>query len=245
LVVSRRSGCNKPVPCFNPSIDSKTGFSKPLTSQSGKAYDANMNLPNFLTLSRIALAPVFFVLLFLPAWTGASFLITWLIAWVVFLYIEVSDIFDGIIARKRGLVTELGKLLDPFSDVVSRMTYFLAFSALGVMPAWMFLVLLYRELGITFLRSVLFNRGIALAARGGGKLKAVLYAISGGAGLLVIGARGIGFTAEYQHYIEVVAIVCYGLSILASLGSFLDYLRVAAKILRDTAKKPADETEIG
>lgn len=203
-----------------------------------------MNLPNFLTLSRIALAPVFFVLLFLPSWTGASFLVTWLIAWAVFLYIEVSDILDGVIARRRGLVTELGKLLDPFSDVVSRMTYFLAFSTLGVMPGWMFLVLLYRELGITFLRSVLFNRGIALAARGGGKLKAVLYAISGGAGLLLLGAKGLGFTSEYERYVEIVAYVAYGLSIVASLGSFVDYLRVASKILRETAKKPADDSEV-
>lgn len=210
-----------------------------------------MNLPNALTLSRIFLAPVFFLSLFIPMWTGFGFTICYAIAWLLFLYIEISDIVDGHLARSMGLVSDLGKLLDPFSDVISRLTYFVAFVAIpgvilpgmysglagGIMPTWMFLIILYRELGVTFLRTILFNRGIAMAARRGGKAKAILYAISGGSGLLVIGAQGFQFEAGILQLTQVVALISFGLSVLVSAASFIDYVFVFLRLYRESEAK--------
>lgn len=191
-----------------------------------------MNLPNALTVSRIFLAPLFFLSLFVPVWTGGGLAACYVAAWLLFLYIEISDMVDGHLARKLGLVSDLGKLLDPFSDVVSRLTYFVAFVALAIMPVWMFLLLLYRELGITFLRTVLFNRGVAMAARRGGKLKAILYALSGGAGLLVYGATRFGLDAPWTQASQIVALALFGLSVLVSLVSFVDYVVVFMRLYR-------------
>ena len=197
-----------------------------------------MNLPNALTLSRIFLAPLFFLSLFVPIWTGGGFLVCYIAAWVLFLYIEVSDVIDGHLARSLGLVSDLGKLLDPFSDVVSRLTYFVAFTAIpGVMPVWMFLIIMYRELGVTFLRTILFNRGIAMGARRGGKAKAILYAISGGSGLVVIGARGFGLSIELQNWSEIFALCSFGLSVLVSFLSFIDYVIVFLRLYRESEVK--------
>ena len=69
-----------------------------LDFQKGRVYSFRMNLPNLLTISRIILAPVFFLLLFVPVWTGGGFLPCYAIAWVVFFYIEISDVVDGHLA---------------------------------------------------------------------------------------------------------------------------------------------------
>ena len=197
-----------------------------------------MNLPNALTLSRIFLAPIFFLSLFLPIWLGSGFTIWYIVAWVLFFYIEISDIIDGHLARSMGMVSDLGKLLDPFSDVISRLTYFVAFTAiLNIMPIWMFLILLYRELGITFLRTILFNRGIAMAARKGGKFKAILYAISGGAGLLVIGATGFNLDSSLVQATRIIALVSFGLSVFVSVISFVDYVIVFLRLYRESKAK--------
>ena len=197
-----------------------------------------MNLPNALTLSRIFLAPLFFLSLFLPIWTGSGFTAWYIVAWVLFFYIEISDIVDGHLARTMGMVSDLGKLLDPFSDVISRLTYFVAFTAiLNIMPIWMFLVLLYRELGVTFLRTILFNRGIAMAARKGGKFKAILYAISGGTGLLVIGAHGFNLGSDLTQASQVVALVSFSLSVFVSVLSFIDYVVVFLRLYRESDAK--------
>jgi len=63
---------------------------------------------------------------------------------------ELSDFVDGRLARRDNQVTAFGKLFDPFADVISRVTYFLAFASIGIMPLWVFLVVLYREFGILF-----------------------------------------------------------------------------------------------
>ncbi len=118
-----------------------------------------MNIPNKLTVSRLFLAPIFFVLYFLPNWTGMNApALTWLLL-LVYVLIEISDLLDGFIARRYQMVTDLGKVLDPFSDVISRMTYFVCLAFSGIMPLWVFLIILYRELSVTFLRMILMGKG--------------------------------------------------------------------------------------
>ena len=74
-------------------------------------------------------------------------------------------------------------MLDPLADSLSRLTYFLCFTVTGIMPAWVLLILVYRDVGVAYVR-VLFSRGgVMLSARTSGKVKAWVYAFAGGFGL--------------------------------------------------------------
>lgn len=185
-----------------------------------------MNLATALTASRLVLAPIYFVLFQIPQWTGGFQLPSIVLLWIVFLAIELSDVFDGAVARKRNEVSDLGKLLDPFADVISRMTYFLTFAAVGIMPAWIVLLILYREYTIIFLRMMMYRTGTALAARKGGKLKAVFYAVAGAAGILVQMTRTIDSLAVYAGPTEIGALLVFVLSVVLAYVSLSDYLRV-------------------
>ncbi len=104
-----------------------------------------MTLPMALTASRLALAPVFFVLFELAV--GGPL---WLIALVcaTFAAIEISDLLDGHAARALNQESEFGKVLDPFADSLSRLTYFVAFAGVGILPLWILLILIYRDVAV-------------------------------------------------------------------------------------------------
>lgn len=184
-----------------------------------------MNIANLLTSLRIVLSPVFFVFAFLPLWGGSGFAPVSVVAlWVLFIVIELTDLFDGIAARALGIVSDLGKLLDPFSDVVSRLTYFIVFTAFSIMPVWMFTLILYREVGIIFVRMMMTREGIALAARAGGKLKAVLYAVSTALGLLMLTHVRLGIFHNLMPTLPWVVLGTFGAAVLVAWISFADYL---------------------
>jgi CDP-diacylglycerol--glycerol-3-phosphate 3-phosphatidyltransferase len=90
-----------------------------------------MSLPMILTWGRIGLAPVFF-LFYQLAGGGSPLLLIWV--WACFIAIEVSDLLDGHLARMFKQETELGKVLDPFADSLSRLTYFVALAGSGILP---------------------------------------------------------------------------------------------------------------
>jgi len=192
-----------------------------------------MNLPNLLTVSRLVVSPVFYLSLMIPLWAPVPKLPFFIAAVVLFLYIEITDILDGWLARSRNMVTELGKVLDPFSDVLSRLTYFVVFISWDIMPSWIFLLIMYRELAMTFLRMILFNRGIALAARRGGKLKAVLYAIAGGAGIILLGFKVFNAEILYLNVGNWIVLGFFLLALLASWASFVDYIIVFVKKMKE------------
>jgi len=184
-----------------------------------------MNLPNLLTSSRIYLSPVFFLSFYIPLWTGRGGILAVILLWVIYFLMEISDAVDGSLARALDQVTDTGKLLDPFADVVSRLTYFVCFVATGIMPAWAFILIMYREFGITYLRMILYREGYALAARKGGKLKAVLYAIAGGAGLFIHTCRLLGWFSNFMDTMVLVVKGLFAAAALIALISFIDYLR--------------------
>ncbi len=184
-----------------------------------------MNLPNLLTSSRIYLSPVFFLSFYIPLWTGRGGILAVILLWVIYFLMEISDAVDGSLARALDQVTDTGKLLDPFADVVSRLTYFVCFVATGIMPAWAFILIMYREFGITYLRMILYREGYALAARKGGKLKAVLYAIAGGAGLFIHTCRLLGWFSSFMDTMILVVKGLFAAAALIALISFIDYLR--------------------
>ncbi len=108
----------------------------------------DFSLPNKLTFLRILLSPVFFVLFIIDSPT------TRLISLAVFLVAAITDWYDGLIARKRGIITELGKFLDPLADKVLTSAAFIAFAMCSLVPWWMVIIIVFRDLFVTALRSV-------------------------------------------------------------------------------------------
>lgn len=151
-----------------------------------------INLPNLITIARIILAVVLVPLLFVDSF-GAR-----LAAFVIFIAAAVSDLWDGHLARSQGLVTDLGKLLDPLADKLLLAATFIPFFVLshrpgpdapfpwfgGVFPLWIMLVVFGREAFITVFRGYAAKRGVVLAAGKPGKYKAVFQNISIGAAIL-------------------------------------------------------------
>jgi len=135
-----------------------------------------MNSATFLTISRVAIAPVF---AFVFVWGYGSGGSDWI--WICFsiaLLIELSDLFDGMLARALKEVTDFGKVADPVADSVSRQTVFISFMLTGIIPLWMYLIFFYRDAFMQLLRIVCASSGIVLAARRSGKIKAVLQGIA-------------------------------------------------------------------
>ncbi len=178
---------------------------------------------------RLFLAPVFFVIYFLPEWTGAgTVLFTWLLL-AVYVCIEATDVLDGYIARRMNLVTDLGKVMDPFADVFSRITYFVCFALAGFMPSWVFLIILYRELGVTFLRMVLIRKGVAMGASVFGKLKAVIYAVSSVFGIMYTALMRFSIEEVWVEWFYVVMTGSFILGAAAAVLSLGTYLKAAMR----------------
>jgi len=94
-------------------------------------------------------------------------------ALIVFIIASLTDYLDGYIARKSGQITNFGKIMDPIADKILMIAAFLAFVELGLVPAWMVVVIIMREFFITGVRIVAISRGIVLSAEQGGKHKTV------------------------------------------------------------------------
>jgi CDP-diacylglycerol--glycerol-3-phosphate 3-phosphatidyltransferase len=124
------------------------------------------NLPNILTLMRMALVPVMLWLL-LEAPTPAE----GVVCCVIFVGAMITDIIDGYLARKWGLVSAIGAFLDPLADKLMVVTTLVMLVPLGWLPAWLVAVLICRELTITALRTIAVSEGMVLAADHLGKFK--------------------------------------------------------------------------
>ena len=105
-----------------------------------------MVLPNQLTILRIILTPVFLILFL----TGEPWLIQ--MSYLVFLIAAITDWYDGWLARKFNYITEWGKFMDPLADKILTSTAFMAFVIVGVLPLWMVLLIIIRDLVITLIR---------------------------------------------------------------------------------------------
>lgn len=136
-----------------------------------------MNPSHYLTLLRIFLSPVFPILYLERERLGIPEV--WLPYFMLFLLVicECSDVLDGMLARKRNEVTDLGKVLDPMADSITHISLFLTFTqGFVALPLILVFIFLYRDILISTLRTLCALRGVALAARFSGKMKAVLQA---------------------------------------------------------------------
>mgnify|MGYP001312276598 CR=1 FL=1 len=130
------------------------------------------HLPNILTLLRILLVPPLVVILLSPS-KSAGFL-----AALLFAVASTTDWLDGYLARRMGIVTMLGKFLDPIADKLMVMAALIMILPFGRVPAWMVLVILGREIIITGLRSIASSEGIVIAASRLGKYKTIFQIVA-------------------------------------------------------------------
>ena len=192
-----------------------------------------MNLANMLTLFRIILAPVFFVIYLSPRFfpsffqNGSGWTIP--VLWSIFIVSEITDYFDGLAARKLNLTSDFGKLFDPFADTLTQITIFLCFVIDGIFPALLFLIVIYREFSILFLRNLMLKKGAAMGARLCGKIKTVTYIIAGGAALLAVSFKRLGENETLFSYIKTGALVIFIISVIFAVISFIDYLIIYKK----------------
>ncbi|MFJ8045407.1 CDP-diacylglycerol--glycerol-3-phosphate 3-phosphatidyltransferase [Kitasatospora sp. NPDC096147] len=175
------------------------------------------NIANVLTMLRLAIVPVFVLLLFAdgghdPKWRA--------VAWAAFAVAMITDVFDGELARRKGLVTDFGKIADPIADKAIMGSALIGLSVLGDLPWWVTGLILARELGITLMRFWVIRYGVIPASRGG-KLKTLTQGIAVGM-----------YVLELTGWLATGRAVLMTLAVLLTLGTGLDYVRQAVVLRR-------------
>jgi CDP-diacylglycerol--glycerol-3-phosphate 3-phosphatidyltransferase len=179
------------------------------------------NIANILTGVRLLLIPVFVV--FLVGHGGHSTgWREW--AFVAFATACVTDLVDGDLARRRNLVTDLGKIADPIADKALTGAALLGLCALGDLPWWVAVVVLVRELGITVLRVVVIRHGVIPASRGG-KAKTLVQNIA--IGFYVLPLHGVWASARFW---------VMGLALVLTVATGIDYISKAVRLRRTSAR---------
>ncbi len=207
-----------------------------------------MNLPNRLTIARIASIPL--ILLFmLPipiassgfgAWNGFVERYGMVIALLLFIAASITDYFDGKIARRLGIVTNIGKLMDPIADKLLVVSVLMALTQLGRINSIIVVIILTREFLITGLRLLAIEKGTVIAADFTGKLKTasqmtaiilLLLQLSVLRMLPVLGAIPCAGTVE--SVLAVAADAFVAISLAATIYSGIHYIRSGMVFLRD------------
>lgn len=170
-----------------------------------------MNLPNILTVLRVIMIPLF-VAAFLAG--GIS---SWA-AFALFIIAALTDALDGYIARKRNLVTDFGKLMDPLADKILVMSAFVCFTYAGIFHPAVVIVVMSREFLVTGIRMLATAKGKIIAADIWGKLKTVSQDITA---ILVLFRCSIG--AESESFIGVVTYAITWIMVLLTIWSGINY----------------------
>ena len=169
-----------------------------------------MNIPNFLSLSRIFIIP-FLVVILLSQFRGHE-----LIALALFLLAALTDTLDGFLARKRKQFTAVGQLLDPIADKLLIASVFICLVELGDVASWMVIIIIGREIAVTGFRAIASSKGFTIPASLLGKIKMSLETIT--IALLIAGDKNLG-----QFYI--LARIGLWLVIIAAVISAAEYIK--------------------
>lgn len=178
------------------------------------------NLPNAITMARILAVPFFI-------WSLVTFSdnespLRW-ISELIFIVIMASDGIDGAIARKRGIVTDLGKLLDPIADKALLGGALVTLSILGEIAWWVTIVILVRELGITVYRLVVVNQQV-IAASSGGKMKTIFQGVMVG---FIVSPLTAWFPYDWYRILEQSLVL---ISVALTVYSGLQYVVAAVRV---------------
>ena len=190
-----------------------------------------VNLPNALTVLRMAVVPVFAVFL-LQNHGGDGAYRYW--ATLVFALAILTDRYDGMIARRTGQITEFGKLADPIADKALTGTALIGLSVLHLLPWWVTVVILVREVGVTLLRFWVIRHGVIAASRGG-KAKTVLQSLA--IGLYILPLSGLAASARW--WLMAAALILTVLTGIDYVYRALTLRRTSARAMRAAAARRA------
>jgi CDP-diacylglycerol--glycerol-3-phosphate 3-phosphatidyltransferase len=185
------------------------------------------NIANALTILRIALVPVFGWFLLYDGGQLASYR---LLAAAVFVVATATDRMDGDIARARGLVTDFGKVSDPIADKALMGMAFVGLSIIDLLPWWVTVLILVREIGITALRLMVIRHGVIPASRGG-KVKTALQAVA----ILL-------YVLPFGGPWHAIAVVVMTLAVIVTVATGADYV-MRAQTLRNTSPRAQAKRE--
>jgi CDP-diacylglycerol---glycerol-3-phosphate 3-phosphatidyltransferase len=191
------------------------------------------NLANALTVARLVMVPIFVVFLLSASGDSDGWRFA---ATAVFVLASLTDRFDGEVARRRGTVTDFGKIADPIADKALTGAALISLSSIGDLPWWVTIVILAREIGITLLRFWVIRRGVLAASRGG-KIKTLLQVIAIGLYLLPL----TGPLASLRAYLM-------GAAVIITLVTGVDYVARAIRLRRATSGRahgPAGDDLLG
>lgn len=183
-----------------------------------------MNLPNKLTALRLVIVPFFLLLLVLPLHWGAvtfggvTIPVTQLIAAIIFVAACITDNLDGIIARKNHLVTNFGKFADPLADKILVMTAFIVLTSMHVVPAWVSVIIIWRELTVTGLRLLIVEtNGEVMAAKMPGKIKTVSQFIA----IIFLLLNNVFFELIHVPFGQIMLYVCLFFTVYSGIDYFV------------------------
>ena len=176
-----------------------------------------LSLPNGLTIIRILAIPIILFLLFYPEPKESCRLFTAFF----FLAVAVTDTLDGYIARRRGMVTTLGKFLDPLADKLLIVAGLIALIPTRGIPAWMVIVIIGREISVTGLRGIALSQGIVISASRLGKYKTVFEVAS--IALLIL--KGEVFSVDLYQVGMVLLWIAMAFAVISGVDYFKKFLK--------------------
>lgn len=179
--------------------------------------------PTMLTIARMLLAVLFLIFVIVPAnWAHV-------VALILFIIGAISDHIDGRWARQTHKVTDLGAFLDPLADKMLVNLAFLALVSLGVVPVWVFAIILVRDFAIDGMRMMLAREGITLAAAFAGKLKTTLQ-------LTALIMLLVNLIANWA-WLSVIANITLALALIMTVYSGVEYMRTSWRKLSRKQKR--------
>ncbi|WP_020576457.1 CDP-diacylglycerol--glycerol-3-phosphate 3-phosphatidyltransferase [Actinopolymorpha alba] len=191
-------------------------------TQARSAQPSAWNIANLMTVVRVALVPVFAWLLLREGGTSTTMRVA---AFLVFGIAALTDKADGELARRRGLITDFGKIADPLADKALIGTALVGLSILGELPWWVTGIVLVRELGITLLRFWVIRYGV-IAASPGGKAKTLLQTIAIGFYLLPL-----------EGFLRLLSEITMGVAVVLTVVTGIDYVVRAVRLRRGRGKE--------
>ena len=177
-----------------------------------------MNLPNKLTIARVIMIPFFLVFLMTDFFEAARY-----VALAIFIIASLTDMLDGKIARKYNLVTNFGKFMDPLADKLLVCSAMIAFTGMGIMPAWIVIIIIAREFIISGVRLIAAEKNVVIAAGMSGKIKTTVQMIM----CCLLIAR---LPFNFMRYVEQVFIYA---ALVLTVYSLIVYLVQNKDVLKD------------
>jgi CDP-diacylglycerol--glycerol-3-phosphate 3-phosphatidyltransferase len=205
-----------------------------------------MNLPNSLTILRIFFVPLLVVVLLTrqPNWNFWGLPIHFEVWGVLILIVAAStDAMDGYIARKRGEVTTLGILLDPIADKLLISAAFISLVQMGLVPAWMVVIIIGREFMVVGLREIASVEGLVIPASALGKTKMILQVVAGCAVILTAkypALKSLGTTLMWLVVLSAIVSAVHYFQMFWGQINFRVQQRRRTMVIAEPKEKPQD-----